>query len=352
MIDIWSLQLQYFPIEENKESLKIINRNPTSNKVKSKFKWQTVLDTPPVFDPTEIGMADISKIEWSPDNVKQITRSSSGSQGVFFVQSKQGTSVLKAPYASFHSEVTSSLLSVILGIKTPRLRIIETQSNEGIALLNTIKVVDRQWNFFPEKAFGQSHLLHRDYVYGFEFNDYEVTTLLLQNVLNDLILSKRFFNQLGNLIAFDIFCNNGDRLPVVWDNRGNLGNVYIQPFSNDSIDIINLDSNIRIIDIEKYPDEYEKYKKAVVTFLSSLKDNGIGKQKIEHCVRLLEKHVGDRQSDLNNAIEFTIEGIQTTVKKISALNITSLISSEFFESGAQTYLHSMQNIFKHFEYNM
>lgn len=33
--------------------------------------------------------------------------------------------------------------------------------------------------------------------------------------------------ELGRILALDVLCNNGDRFPLIWDNRGNPGNLML-----------------------------------------------------------------------------------------------------------------------------
>jgi hypothetical protein len=40
-----------------------------------------------------------------------------------------------------------------------------------------------------------------------------------------------FLTQMGRIIALDVLLNNWDRLPVIWDNEGNWGNLIV---SHDS----------------------------------------------------------------------------------------------------------------------
>ena len=50
------------------------------------------------------------------------------------------------------------------------------------------------------------------------------------------------FETLGLLAAFDVLLNNADRLPVLFDTEGNLGNVILEPVSDGSVVCCAIDS--------------------------------------------------------------------------------------------------------------
>ena len=50
------------------------------------------------------------------------------------------------------------------------------------------------------------------------------------------------FETLGRLAAFDVLLNNADRLPVLFDTEGNLGNVILEPGSDGSVVCCAIDS--------------------------------------------------------------------------------------------------------------
>lgn len=38
---------------------------------------------------------------------------------------------------------------------------------------------------------------------------------------------RRRLREIGRILSLDVLCNNGDRFPLIWDNRGNPGNVMM-----------------------------------------------------------------------------------------------------------------------------
>lgn len=47
------------------------------------------------------------------------------------------------------------------------------------------------------------------------------------NVSESFTSSPQILKEIGRLIMFDVLINNWDRLPLIWDNEGNLGNFFI-----------------------------------------------------------------------------------------------------------------------------
>jgi hypothetical protein len=41
--------------------------------------------------------------------------------------------------------------------------------------------------------------------------------------LYSIIETRKRLREIGHLLALDIFCNNWDRLPVIWNNDGSTG---------------------------------------------------------------------------------------------------------------------------------
>jgi hypothetical protein len=77
--------------------------------------------------------------------------------------------------------------------------------------------------------------------------------------------TSRVLREIGAMMALDVITNNCDRLPLVWSNRGNQGNIY---FSENGPHAVSIDSKIVPIDAEKSKTLYENYTKRVVELLA------------------------------------------------------------------------------------
>jgi hypothetical protein len=65
---------------------------------------------------------------------------------------------------------------------------------------------------------------------------------LLQGGSAGAALGESEFESLGRLAAFDVLLNNADRLPVLFETEGNLGNVILEPGSDGSVACCAIDS--------------------------------------------------------------------------------------------------------------
>ncbi|KAH3763104.1 hypothetical protein Pelo_5061 [Pelomyxa schiedti] len=69
----------------------------------------------------------------------------------------------------------------------------------------------------------------------------------------------------GCICSFDVLVNNSDRFPVIWDNEGNMGNLFIVSGRGYAID-----NAICSIDPAVFPENYFKYINKVQGFLQTI----------------------------------------------------------------------------------
>jgi len=74
--------------------------------------------------------------------------------------------------------------------------------------------------------------------------------------------------EIGHIIAFDMFINNWDRLPIVWQNEGNLGNLFVQ--NVDKGKIVGIDQAVTCIHPVVNKVGYENYIERVRAFLDEI----------------------------------------------------------------------------------
>ncbi|XP_004345027.2 hypothetical protein CAOG_06278 [Capsaspora owczarzaki ATCC 30864] len=194
-----------------------------------KFKWATSMDSTFKFDhATAIPHPDIADIQWSTD-VIGVDRSEGGAGGVFFVQTKRGAVVIKAS-RTLAPELFASLLCLRLQVAAPRSRVVSTSSEEGAQLLASLKQVDPSWRVITN-LFDQACLLVQDYIPGTVLSglDYTTATAVFGSEVEDNATPEEAerIRSLGRLLVVDTLLNNGDRLPLFWDNQGNPSNIMI-----------------------------------------------------------------------------------------------------------------------------
>lgn len=275
---IWEYQLKYQPIDPQKiqrydKELVARNDQKSDKKEKSRFKFQTSLDNIDEFKNLEaIPSYDFKKITFEPNSVKSVHRSKSGSLGVYFAVLKNGRTIaLKPPAHSMASEVVASVTAIALGVYTPKFFVLRNNNDYSYDMLECLKAVD------PSKAivarlFDQAFIIHKEYIRGCIISDLPVYFPKFSFESEE---GKQLLQDMGKMLALDIFMNNSDRLPLIWNNQGNAGNVFVELLYGDynapvSFKLVNLDCQLRSIDKKMYPSEYETYFKRVQVFLNKV----------------------------------------------------------------------------------
>ena len=106
-----------------------------------KFKWAASTDNAYRFDPsTARPHSDIYSVDWR--DAVGVEKSRSGSEGVFFVETRRGAVVVKSGRWAAPATL-ASLIALRLGVCAPASRIVSTSSEEGVTLLESLKAVDR-----------------------------------------------------------------------------------------------------------------------------------------------------------------------------------------------------------------
>ncbi|KAI3651947.1 hypothetical protein MP228_003250 [Amoeboaphelidium protococcarum] len=203
--------------------------------------------------------------------VEGVERSATGSVGVFFVQLNCGSFVLKPGAHSLYDEVTASLISLLFQVPTPRFVLLRTADESTDHLITCIAKQDK--NMVTMRLSEYLYVLAMEYVPGCGVQ--ELKNLSIKNY-DEMITS------LGKILALDVMLNNGDRIPFIWENQGNPGNMHTVIRANESnldgnennfnlvVDLINIDPGIRALDIEQFPQEGDEYINKVADVLKKM----------------------------------------------------------------------------------
>jgi len=180
-----------------------------------------------------------------------VERSCSGSDGVLFVEfpEKQAV-VVKAP-GKIASEMLGTMVCKKLGICCPQMRLVKRRSKEGREIFSSLVTADRKR---PPRDRTVSEMLNKkpaflviEYLKAYELADLGVKRPLerwgaqvlgLPEGLSDQ--GRSVLHDFGSLIAFDMFVNNYDRLPCIWMNQGNPGNILFDASEHSVISIDNM----------------------------------------------------------------------------------------------------------------
>ena len=165
-------------------------------------------------------------LAWSGVRASKVLASEEG-EGAMLVELEDGLVVVKMGGTDVAGEVAAAALARELGVYAPCVRAVKSAGEEGKELRSELGAVAGSFN--PE--IGEEVDLKRRYA------TYAVTKKAFALVCDfcqgrpvaeaDGAALERIgaWEEVGRICAFDALINNRDRVPVVWDNAGNAGNM-------------------------------------------------------------------------------------------------------------------------------
>eukprot|EP00051_Salpingoeca_urceolata_P001281 m.39733 g.39733 ORF g.39733 m.39733 type:complete len:326 (+) comp11306_c0_seq2:134-1111(+) len=193
------------------------------------------------------------------------TVSEEGSAGVFILETPKGKVVIKTgttvAQELFASLLAKELLSGLVAL--PQIRIVSFNQDEFAAIKDRLYAltVKSQHRIKVERE------LKRPFYMVMEFAEGRP---LAGQGLDDVVHDCDFAKQLGHLIAFDMFINNWDRFPAIWENEGNFMNALVQPGTGCAHRLVGIDQAITAISPSAHATGFEKYASKVTTLLEAL----------------------------------------------------------------------------------
>jgi hypothetical protein len=236
---------------------------------------------------------DIAAVPW--DACVGVKRSDEGTDGVLFVELPDNRCVCVKSPGSITAEVYGAWMAKRLGVPTPSLRLVNRNSDEGqkiIAALTSERVCGDKTGSLRgkvERVVLRPFLLVMQFVKGVPL-DYAVqgSPFCVQFLLDKFgeganmlhatgVLNCRI---LGRVLALDVLTNNFDRLPCIWNNKGNAGNVLFQGEVGAGKEnclalaephtAIGIDNMVSCIDVAKFPEQHNDYVGKTSTLLRGL----------------------------------------------------------------------------------
>jgi len=205
-------------------------------------------------------LSHLEGIGW--DTIAAVELSSTGSEGVVFVELAQRACLcVKAPKQPA-AEVFGATLCRRLGIRCPQMRCIARASEEGHRIVEALIAADARR--LPEQrrvtralSNGGPVLILYEYLRARELADLvpcQTTAEICQRIFGSDPLSasvpaltdrcRAILRTCGAVLAFDMVIHNFDRLPCIWENHGNPQNLML---NIDSGDLIAIDNHVSCI---------------------------------------------------------------------------------------------------------
>eukprot|EP01113_Clastostelium_recurvatum_P019416 TRINITY_DN2288_c0_g1_i1.p1 TRINITY_DN2288_c0_g1~~TRINITY_DN2288_c0_g1_i1.p1 ORF type:complete len:449 (+),score=99.07 TRINITY_DN2288_c0_g1_i1:127-1473(+) len=194
----------------------------------------------------------LSPIDW--ENAVGFSSSEEGSEGVFFVQFEDNSAVVIKGSSTVAADMFAQDLAHYAHIDVPTFRVLRLQADDEFATicktLNKLdahnalamrgrhqKSLDRPVFQVMEFVVGRD-LLHisREEIFG---KDNAKMTRQGVTLLRDM----------GRINSMDVLINNWDRLPLIWDNKGNAGNMlFVKDKRTRLLRPVAIDNSVTCID--------------------------------------------------------------------------------------------------------
>eukprot|EP00479_Gromia_sphaerica_P007627 TRINITY_DN260_c0_g1_i1.p1 TRINITY_DN260_c0_g1~~TRINITY_DN260_c0_g1_i1.p1 ORF type:complete len:362 (-),score=67.14 TRINITY_DN260_c0_g1_i1:80-1165(-) len=210
------------------------------------------------FDPKVQKVADLDVVDWNKVVGVHWAAGGPGNAGVSLVETENGMLVLKQGSNNATSQYFAQLLGRKLGLELPKTVVLSTKElNDIIAILN-----ESNWSNTQDQLIRLHKLRLFSPCVMMEF----LPGIALDKIPGDQLseIFKKFPDiprQIGGILAFDVIVNNWDRLPLIWSNEGNLGNLII----NLETGIVHgIDQQLTGINNEEQTNRYLERVKAVM----------------------------------------------------------------------------------------
>jgi hypothetical protein len=177
-------------------------------------------------DHSAAGALDINP-QWHTLDKVSATPTQSKSTAIVRTAAASGSYVLKSDTDSLH-ELFAGQLALVLGISAPKARVLTVLDMEWVlvqcATSAFISSAKSDHTCVATSRIGQAALL-MEFIPGAKMLTGETPASAAEVFGSSTPLGQQNLRDLGKIVAFDMLINNTDRIPAVWDNNGNLGNL-------------------------------------------------------------------------------------------------------------------------------
>lgn len=284
---------------------------------------------------------DITKpIDYTSTNAVKRVPSADGLGGVLFVQNKEGVYVVKAD-SDCAREYFAIKLAQMVGLRTTQCNLLTAENAQWFdARIAVMKVADVECKIFLKSKFDRSLYLEIEYVPGPDLRELALTGVAK-------VADRDFWVSCGEIMAFDIFINNCDRIPAgVWSsmNMGNPGNVILARDSKKLVAIDTIVSNVnpRFVPAQQY---IQRSREVLLEVLAnpSLKSTKMGQHFSKFCKKRLFVRIGDSHFRL------VVEGLKRMIPRIAKLTDAEI---DPLYGMIQKRTEGAMHVFKEFLYQM
>ncbi|CAJ1347203.1 unnamed protein product, partial [Effrenium voratum] len=194
------------------------------------------------------GSNNLTCLDWT--SIDSLVYASGGSGGVVLVrfQGESQICCVKPQRLEAKGELCASLLADALDVATARLRILPVTPELVEAFRNAkLEIEDHRVHMEKKILADAKHLGILEFVHGPTMEGQDFVDIF-QGQGQDWL--EQFWIEAGRLTAFDCLINNLDRLPIIWDNDGNLKNLMVEVSETGMPRVVGIDQAVRGISSE------------------------------------------------------------------------------------------------------
>lgn len=207
-----------------KESQKLLNSYRKTQQAKTTPQFESGSDS-----------VDINEIDW--DKLISVESSESGSGGVLKCGFNDGSACVLKGCSDIVPEYFTYLLFERLQIPVPKMRVVQftdPELNTLLLRLNARTYHDQLLKIRIRRSLDRPFILVIEYLASYGIGDLGPVRAasLFQD---DVFKGYEHLRSIGNILAADLFINNCDRVPLIWNHDGNPNNLLVS-FNSNGLD--------------------------------------------------------------------------------------------------------------------
>lgn len=287
------------------------------------------------------GRPNLDNIDWSTVKGCRWLPGGLGSFGTIAAEFSDGLVILKCS-DKFLQEFLAYRIAYFLGVPVPEMRMITRVTEEGQTVLKSLleapftnsndgmRII--KWNIFP-----------KIFVMGFIPSDF---CIAIPQPAAHILNNFNFLSQLARVLAFDVFINNFDRIPMIWMNDGNPDNLLIKLIDGTKSLVTSIDQMVVPI-CDSFLDRYKTITERLIELLFQVsttkrlpEDNDI----VTRLQQFFELHSGKIEHD---SLVYLLSEILEALKQFSAVLMDKIgtIETEIREDPQfDTHLGNFDNL--------
>eukprot|EP01112_Ceratiomyxa_fruticulosa_P021773 TRINITY_DN778_c0_g1_i1.p1 TRINITY_DN778_c0_g1~~TRINITY_DN778_c0_g1_i1.p1 ORF type:complete len:406 (-),score=98.05 TRINITY_DN778_c0_g1_i1:57-1274(-) len=226
------------------------------------------------FDFNESSPASIDNLDWS--KAIGFSGSEGGSEGVYFVQFEDKSAIVLKCSSTVIADMFAQEISNFGDISTPTFRVVKMGVDEEFdTIKSTFERLDEKNALGLRGMYKKS--LDRPIVMVMEFLKGDDLEHIGKEALfgkNPNLLSKKgkeILFDIGRMSSYDVLINNWDRIPLMWSNEGNAGNIMFISDKKRNVHPIAIDNSLTCID-PTLTENYLEYLDKVKTIFNEIAD--------------------------------------------------------------------------------